>query len=1126
MGLSKTIQTIALLAWLAVEKEIWGPHLIVFPTSVMVKWEVEFKKWLPGFKVLTYFGSVKERMEQRRGWTRPDMLHVCITSYTLAVQESLILRRKKWYYLILDEAHNIKNFESQRWQTLLTFSSRHRLLLTGAPLQNSVMELWSLMHFLMPKLFASHSWFKDTFWKPLIEAVEAERESNRGRSETVSTLHGVLRPFLLRRLKADVEKGLPPKTEHVISFRLSKRQRQLYEDCMARNDTRETLQSGDFFGVMNVLMQLRKVCNHPDLFEGRPILSPFSCAAVFYPIPTIVARAIREDVRHNVTLRLLGLDFQYGESNSAGRWYEDEIARISAVKQMRSDLKDEATADSLGGNLDFIPSGPGGQRALSRKAAFRRAALHHQVLIHALRIRQRAILGQDLRKVFTMTTSSLSRQISANSRTESVADKPRVCMVRSVEEFIGRANPIAHRFFCCVTRAIAPCVALRYYGDDMLRMRERDQYRRLARKSSGFRALFREFEVRSQITIPDIRLIQWDCGKLQTLERLIRELKVRKSRVLIFTQMTRMLDILESFRNLHCSRYLRFNADTRIFCMILTTSAGGVGLNLTGADTVIFYDSDYNPAIDNQAQDRAHRIGQTKPVHVYRLISEQTVEESILKRAMEKRTLEQHVISQAGFTTDAIQGARGLLKTGTVGCGSTVGEGFTLSRNAEKSDTVKNGFRSSSETSDEKKQHRTPENWRNGSSSEKVGKLSTMVDIQSSCGLFMGFRFGNGIETVSHQGKLEGDSTECGRDRDMNEDQTIASKLLASEDEREEMDLQVAEKEKRDLEAEFKGTPIANQGRLSKRTDVRPNDSEDLNKLLDTLTPIQRYALRVLERLNSAKPFTHVDCYVGTPPVTSSQESESVLESFPSREYKRKSDSECSGEDDTQSLLYEIDVTDEGQTSYLKAPTDADADIKLYLPLRDGGPEELKFSTVVLGTAVAGLECAEDAAFFPHAYNRMSRRMHATRRQKEKGLENLRKRKAEIEVKRKHEVSSSVSNQGSSPKVYSADTCREEARRSSNLERVKTSKGKCDMSRYPPPNVHSKKTRVDPGPKSGANVAVTSSVTGPESHAGMGGLLRIKPKKNVRKFTIPGMKSSIAFYGGNMWNEHQGVNDE
>lgn len=124
MGLGKTIQTIALLAHLACEKGNWGPHLIVVPTSVMLNWEMEFKKWCPGFKILTYYGSQKERKLKRIGWTKSNSFHVCITSYKLVIQDHGSFRRKRWKYLILDEAQNIKNFKSQRWQLLLNFNAQ------------------------------------------------------------------------------------------------------------------------------------------------------------------------------------------------------------------------------------------------------------------------------------------------------------------------------------------------------------------------------------------------------------------------------------------------------------------------------------------------------------------------------------------------------------------------------------------------------------------------------------------------------------------------------------------------------------------------------------------------------------------------------------------------------------------------------------------------------------------------------------------------------------------------------------------------------------------------------------------------------------------------------------------
>ena len=152
MGLMcrKTIQTISLLAHLACDKGIWGQHLIIVPTSVILNWEMEFKKFLPGMKVLTYYGNQKERKEKRIGWATQHHFQVCITSYQIVLADQHIFRRKNWVYMILDEAHNIKNFRSQRWQTLLGFKAQRRLLLTGTPLQNNLMELWSLLYFLMP----------------------------------------------------------------------------------------------------------------------------------------------------------------------------------------------------------------------------------------------------------------------------------------------------------------------------------------------------------------------------------------------------------------------------------------------------------------------------------------------------------------------------------------------------------------------------------------------------------------------------------------------------------------------------------------------------------------------------------------------------------------------------------------------------------------------------------------------------------------------------------------------------------------------------------------------------------------------------------------------------------------
>jgi helicase SWR1 len=177
-----------------------------------------------------------------------------------------------------------------------------------------------------------------------------------------------------------------------------------------------------------------------------------------------------------------------------------------------------------------------------------------------------------------------------------------------------------------------------------------------------------EARMRLSIQFPDKRLLQYDCGKLQALDKLLRRLQTGGHRALIFTQMTKVLDILEQFLNIHGHKYLRldgatkveqrqiltdrFNHDPRILCFILSTRSGGLGINLTGADTVIFYDQDWNPAMDKQCQDRCHRIGQTRDVHIYRLISEHTIEANILRKASQKQMLDDVVIQEGEFTTD------------------------------------------------------------------------------------------------------------------------------------------------------------------------------------------------------------------------------------------------------------------------------------------------------------------------------------------------------------------------------------------------------------------------------------------------------------------------------------------
>ncbi|KAG7581718.1 Myb-like domain [Arabidopsis suecica] len=672
MGLGKTIMTIALLAHLACDKGIWGPHLIVVPTSVMLNWETEFLKWCPAFKILTYFGSAKERKLKRQGWMKLNSFHVCITTYRLVIQDSKMFKRKKWKYLILDEAHLIKNWKSQRWQTLLNFNSKRRILLTGTPLQNDLMELWSLMHFLMPHVFQSHQEFKDWFCNPIAGMVEGQEKINK---EVIDRLHNVLRPFLLRRLKRDVEKQLPSKHEHVIFCRLSKRQRNLYEDFIASTETQATLNSGSFFGMISIIMQLRKVCNHPDLFEGRPIVSSFDMAGIDVQLSSTICSLLLENPFSKVDLEALGFLFTHLDFSMTS-WEGDEIKAISTPSELikqRVNLKDD---------IEAIPLSLKNRKNLQgtnifeeiRKAVFeervketkdRAAAI---AWWNSLRCQRKPTYSTSLRTLLTIKgplddIHHLKANCSSYMYSSLLAD-----IVLSPIERFQKMIELVEAFTFAIPAARVPSPACWCSKSDSPVFLTPSYKEKVTDLLSPLLSPIRPAIVRRQVYFPDRRLIQFDCGKLQELAMLLRKLKFGGHRALIFTQMTKMLDVLEAFINLYGYTYMRldgstppeerqtlmqrFNTNPKIFLFILSTRSGGVGINLVGADTVIFYDSDWNPAMDQQAQDRCHRIGQTREVHIYRLISESTIEENILKKANQKRVLDNLVIQNGEYNTE------------------------------------------------------------------------------------------------------------------------------------------------------------------------------------------------------------------------------------------------------------------------------------------------------------------------------------------------------------------------------------------------------------------------------------------------------------------------------------------
>ena len=678
MGLGKTIQTIALLAHLAVEHEVWGPHLIIVPTSVMLNWEMEFKKFLPGFKIIAYYGTQEERRKKRSGWLNNDKWNVWITSYTLITNDQQIFKKKAWHYMILDEAHNIKNFQSLRWQTLLTFRTRARLLLTGTPLQNNLTELWSLLFFLMPADsvetgiggFADLQAFTEWFRKPVEQILEHGRDvMDDDARAIVAKLHRVLRPFLLRRLKADVEKQMPGKYEHVVYCKLSKRQRYLYDGFMSRAQTRETLASGNTFSIMNALMQLRKVCNHPDLFETRQITTSFAMprsAVADFEIKELLVRRrlLQRDPNKTVDLNTINLLPGANEEFSALETIQRQrVGALGAFRQFSS--QQWARMDH---NVPF--EGTSVKSTLANYASTAKYGTYEKLrqaaYLTSLRSQRRPLYSRDKVERLRFGIKALPHQPMPERRAQLPEWYSRMSpalqeMVLSMPKRAKALETTVQKFGCVTPSVVATDMApltLCRKGTEAVE----------SAKQVCPQDPFHEARMRLSIAFPDKRLLQYDCGKLQRLDTLLRTLQAGGHRALIFTQMTKVLDILEQFLNIHGHRYLRldgatkieqrqvlterFNRDDRILAFILSSRSGGIGINLTGADTVIFYDLDWNPAMDKQCQDRCHRIGQTRDVHIYRLVSEYTIEANILRKANQKRMLDDVVIQEGEFTTD------------------------------------------------------------------------------------------------------------------------------------------------------------------------------------------------------------------------------------------------------------------------------------------------------------------------------------------------------------------------------------------------------------------------------------------------------------------------------------------
>ncbi|KAM0249343.1 hypothetical protein ACHAQJ_009104 [Trichoderma viride] len=710
MGLGKTVQSISVMAYLAEKHDIWGPFLVVAPASTLHNWQQEIAKFVPEFKILPYWGSAGDRKVLRKFWDRKHTtyrkdapFHVCVTSYQLVVSDVAYFQKMRWQYMILDEAQAIKSSSSSRWKCLLGFHCRNRLLLTGTPIQNNMQELWALLHFIMPSLFDSHDEFSEWFSKD----IESHAQSNTKLNEDqLKRLHMILKPFMLRRVKKHVQKELGDKIEMDVFCNLTYRQRAYYSNLRNQINIMDLVEKAtmgddqDSGTLMNLVMQFRKVCNHPDLFERAEVTAPYSFG---YFAET--ASFVREGSTVSVGLSSRSL-LEYelpsliwtegGRLDKAGSDNQTAGWRSKALNHMLNIWTPEHVQANTDGDkafswLRFADTSVGDVYKATHSNLFDRA-------VGELKKRDRLgpmnVAYDEEDKNFTPAhclfkiQERRNRQPLAEITSEGILSSlMNVAKVAYRNSGINRLEPAGR------PRASAPPVQVSCSNISAVAERHHIMFNTHIRKTLYGPTIYDEralvenkvpvelYPINkifpkpdhekkrfTNIAVPSMRRFVTDSGKLAKLDDLLFKLKADNHRVLLYFQMTRMIDMMEEYLTYRNYKYCRLDGSTKledrrdtvhdfqtrpdIFIFLLSTRAGGLGINLTSADTVIFYDSDWNPTIDSQAMDRAHRLGQTRQVTVYRLITRGTIEERIRKRALQKEEVQRVVIQGGGASVD------------------------------------------------------------------------------------------------------------------------------------------------------------------------------------------------------------------------------------------------------------------------------------------------------------------------------------------------------------------------------------------------------------------------------------------------------------------------------------------
>ncbi|GIZ47979.1 hypothetical protein CKM354_001105400 [Cercospora kikuchii] len=717
MGLGKTVQSISVMAYLAETHDIWGPFLVIAPASTLHNWQQEIAKFVPTLKVLPYWGSARDRKVLRKFWdrkhityTRDSPFHVLVTSYQLVVQDTAYFQKVKWQYMILDEAQAIKSSQSSRWKSLLNFHCRNRLLLTGTPIQNNMQELWALLHFIMPSLFDNHDEFSEWFSKD----IESHAQSNSKLNEDqLKRLHMILKPFMLRRIKKHVQKELGDKIEEDVFCDLTYRQRAYYTNLRNKISLMDLIERAaggddqDTATLMNLVMQFRKVCNHPDLFERADTVSPLAMS--YYAETASFMREghnvnVAYSVRNMIEYWLPGfladgpgrLDIAGPDNLQAGwrnKWLSNELS-IWNEQHIQQNQKGSSGFSWL----RFTDQGATDIVLTARRSLIDRVVdlAKNESSLDKLRVAYDDSDDEDKENNGWTPVHDMLNIVKRNDRCSltKATNEGYLSQLLNISQFASQEQGYSVIEPCYLPKVNAPPIDLVSPSQRALVEQETAYFNVPTRRAlypithETERALLHsrlpvskypvtnllprpenEKQRYTKIQVPSMRRFVTDSGKLAKLDQLLRQLKAGGHRVLLYFQMTRMIDLMEEYLTYRNYKYCRldgstkledrrdtvaaFQSDPSIFIFLLSTRAGGLGINLVAADTVIFYDSDWNPTIDSQAMDRAHRLGQTRQVTVYRLITRNTIEERIRKRALQKEEVQRVVITgQAGTGVD------------------------------------------------------------------------------------------------------------------------------------------------------------------------------------------------------------------------------------------------------------------------------------------------------------------------------------------------------------------------------------------------------------------------------------------------------------------------------------------